>query len=84
MADYVEDFGFNNIPFGIASSKSHSSPQCVSRIGNSIIFLAKLAENRVFEDIDASLASIFALVCQRNCQKLAKLCPLINGNRSQL
>jgi fumarylacetoacetase len=66
MADYTEEFGINNIPFGIASSSLLSSPQCVSRIGNSVIFLAKLAENGDFVDIQASLASIFALVCQKN------------------
>jgi fumarylacetoacetase len=64
MADYVEDFGINNIPFGIASSPL-LKPQCVSRVGNSVIFLAKLAENGLFTDIDASLASLFALVCQK-------------------
>ena len=72
MADYAEDFGINNIPFGVASSP-HLTPQCVSRVGNSVIFLAKLAENGVFSDIEASLEDIFALVCQllandgRNC-----------------
>lgn len=63
MADCAEDFGINNIPFGVASSKLHPSAQCVSRIGNSVIFLAELANQGVFKGIDASLDTIFALVC---------------------
>lgn len=63
MGDYAEDFGVNNIPFGVASSKLHPSPQCVSRIKNSVIFLAELAKNDVFKDIDASLKTIFSSVC---------------------
>lgn len=63
MADYAEDFGINNIPFGVASSKLHPFPQCVSRIGNSVIFLTELARNGVFKGIDAPLETIFSSVC---------------------
>ncbi|KAF2192029.1 fumarylacetoacetate hydrolase FahA [Zopfia rhizophila CBS 207.26] len=59
MADYASHFGHNNIPYGIASSKAHSSPQCVTRIGNDIIFLADLADKKLFEHIPAPLASVF-------------------------
>ncbi|QDS74299.1 hypothetical protein FKW77_003798 [Venturia effusa] len=61
MIDYAEDFGVNNIPFGIASSDLHPSPQCVSRIGSSVIFLAELAYIGAFKGIDAPLESLFRL-----------------------
>jgi hypothetical protein len=64
MGDYTEDFGINNIPFGIASSPSHTSPQCVSRVGNSVVFLATLAKEGVFDDISSSLLEFFYLVCR--------------------
>lgn len=64
MTDLAKDFGADNIPFGIASSKLHPSPQCVSRIGNSVVFLAALANQGIFKNIDASLETIFALVCR--------------------
>ncbi|KAF1984851.1 fumarylacetoacetate hydrolase FahA [Aulographum hederae CBS 113979] len=56
--DYAKDFGPNNIPFGIAST-AERPPQCVSRIGNTVIFLADLAKAGAFSDIDSSLKSIF-------------------------
>ncbi|KAJ9137584.1 Fumarylacetoacetase [Coniochaeta hoffmannii] len=40
--DFAAHFGPENIPFGIASSASRPSPQAVTRLGNSIIFLADL------------------------------------------
>lgn len=35
-------FGINNIPFGIASSKKHFNPTCVSRYEDNVIFLDDL------------------------------------------
>jgi fumarylacetoacetase len=39
---YSSHFGFNNIPFGIASSTSQSSPTCVTRFEDHVIFLSQL------------------------------------------
>ncbi|KAL1305029.1 hypothetical protein AAFC00_003928 [Neodothiora populina] len=43
--DWSAHFGIQNIPFGVASSSKHNTPQTVSRYGNSIIFLAELGES---------------------------------------
>ena len=42
MPGYSSHFGLENIPFGIASSAQHTTPQCVSRHEDSVIFLAGL------------------------------------------
>ena len=39
---YSTHFGFNNIPFGNASSLSHPSPTCVSRFEDTVVFLSEL------------------------------------------
>ena len=39
-----ELFGVHNLPFGIASSPRHSNPQCVTRLDDTVIFLAGVAE----------------------------------------
>jgi len=60
MADgYASHFGLNNIPYGVASSSKRSKPQCVTRIGDEVIFLAELAERDSFKSIAAPLSSIF-------------------------
>ncbi|PSK48601.1 Fumarylacetoacetase [Elsinoe australis] len=43
-ADFADHFGVENIPFGIASSSKHSSPQAVTRHENKVIFLAEIPE----------------------------------------
>ncbi|KAF2021429.1 fumarylacetoacetate hydrolase FahA [Aaosphaeria arxii CBS 175.79] len=55
----ASQFGINNIPYGIASSAKHSSPQCVTRIGDNVIFLASLSASSTFKDISADLPTIF-------------------------
>jgi len=42
--NFVHHFGIENIPFGIASSRLHPAPACVTRHANSVIFLADLPE----------------------------------------
>ncbi|KAI4692267.1 uncharacterized protein J4E84_003236 [Alternaria hordeiaustralica] len=60
MADnYASHFGVNNIPYGIASSSKRSAPQCTTRIGNEVIFLAELAKHETLKAISAPLSSIF-------------------------
>ena len=46
--DYAGHFSDRNIPFGIASSAAHPQPQAATRIGNSVIFLAELANAGTF------------------------------------
>lgn len=45
LPGYASHFGLANIPFGVASSQLHPSPQCVTRYEDSIIFLAELSQN---------------------------------------
>jgi fumarylacetoacetase len=60
MADkYASHFGINNIPYGIASSYTRARPQCVTRIGNDVIFLAELAQQGLFKSASGSLTEIF-------------------------
>jgi len=40
--DFSSHFGINNIPFGIASSSSHSNPQCVTRYESTVIFVSEI------------------------------------------
>lgn len=42
LPGYASHFGLANIPFGIASSDLHATPQCVTRYEDSVIFLAEL------------------------------------------
>ncbi|CEI68305.1 hypothetical protein FVEN_g5525 [Fusarium venenatum] len=41
-ADFSHHFSDKNIPFGIASSTTHTNPQAVTRLGNVVIFLSDL------------------------------------------
>jgi fumarylacetoacetase len=60
MADnYTSHFGVNNIPYGIASSSKRSAPQCATRIGDEVVFLAELAEHESLKAVPAPLSSIF-------------------------
>lgn len=49
--DYRSHFSLANIPFGVASSNSHPSPQCVTRLENNVIFLAELQRTGVFAEV---------------------------------
>jgi fumarylacetoacetase len=42
LPGYAEHFGINNIPFGLASSKSQSTPAAATRFQDHVIFLNKL------------------------------------------
>jgi fumarylacetoacetase len=58
--DYASHFGLNNIPYGIASSSERPTPQCATRIGEDVIFLAELSMDYSFESISTTLSSIFS------------------------
>lgn len=57
---YAHHFSERNLPFGIASSKTHETPQAVTRIGNKVLFLRDLAADGLFSDVDGLPSSIFA------------------------
>jgi fumarylacetoacetase len=60
MADpYTSHFGINNIPYGIASSSKRPSPQAVTRIADTIIFLSELSSTSPFASISSQLSSSF-------------------------
>jgi fumarylacetoacetase len=56
---YASHFGINNIPYGIASSPERPTPQCVTRIGDDVIFLSELTDHEAFKSIPAPLFSAF-------------------------
>lgn len=61
MADgYASHFGINNIPYGIASSSKRQQPQAVTRIGDSVVFLAELANHESFNSIRADAQAFFS------------------------
>lgn len=59
-SSYAEHFSDRNIPFGIASSTTHPSPQAATRIGNTIIFLADLAAQGLFSSVSGLPPGVFA------------------------
>ena len=44
---YAPDFSLSNIPFGVASSKQHSQKAIVTRLGDDIIFIDMLVEDKL-------------------------------------
>lgn len=50
--NYAHHFSLKNIPFGIASSKKHVTPQVVTRIENTVIFLNDLAQAGYFKEVN--------------------------------
>jgi fumarylacetoacetase len=60
MADpYTSHFGINNIPYGIGSSSKRSTPQAVTRIDDTVIFLSELSNTFAFTSISPQLSSTF-------------------------
>jgi fumarylacetoacetase len=60
MADpYTSHFGINNIPYGIGSSSKRSTPQAVTRIDDTVIFLSELSNTSAFTSISPQLSSTF-------------------------
>ncbi|KFA70909.1 hypothetical protein S40288_10149 [Stachybotrys chartarum IBT 40288] len=58
-AGLAEHFSLHNIPFGIASSQKHSSPQAVTRVNNNVIFLGDLMVSGLFHGIDGLPDQVF-------------------------
>lgn len=59
LPGYASHFGLANIPFGIASSRIHPSPQSVTRYEDNVIFLADLHE--ALADIASLPQDVFRL-----------------------
>lgn len=57
--DYSSHFSIANIPFGVASSKKHESPQCATRLDNKVFFLGDLQRGGVFNGIAGLPESVF-------------------------
>lgn len=57
--EYSDHFSITNIPFGVASCESHPNPQCVTRLGNKVIFLVDIQRSGVFSNITGLLEGIF-------------------------
>jgi hypothetical protein len=58
--DFSHHFSVENIPFGVASSKRHGNPQCVTRIENNVIFLQDLANNGFLSEVAGLSSGIFS------------------------
>jgi len=50
--DFAKHFSVENIPFGIATGKAHSAPQCVTRVENAVIFLDDILREGLFDVVE--------------------------------
>ena len=57
--DYSHHFSLANIPFGVASSKNHTNPQCVTRLENTVIFLSVLHRSGILSQITSLPEGVF-------------------------
>jgi fumarylacetoacetase len=80
LPGYASHFGINNIPFGIASSTQHPTPQCVSRFEDTVIFLAdipslhqEIPPNTLLQPTLNALAALPRSVHQELRQKIQQL-----------
>ncbi|KAJ5981444.1 hypothetical protein N7499_001549 [Penicillium canescens] len=58
--DYSNHFSLANIPFGIASSPRHLTPQCVTRLENTVVFLGALQQSGAFVKISGLPVGVFS------------------------
>ncbi|PYH35594.1 Fumarylacetoacetase, partial [Aspergillus neoniger CBS 115656] len=57
---YSDHFSIHNLPYGIASSPSHPTPQCATRLHNTVIFLSDLQSAGLFSSIPSLPENIFS------------------------
>ncbi|OOG00043.1 hypothetical protein ASPCADRAFT_40176 [Aspergillus carbonarius ITEM 5010] len=57
---YSHHFSIDNLPYGIASSPTHPTPQCATRLHNTIIFLSDLQSAGLFSSIPSLPPHIFS------------------------
>lgn len=70
--EYGSHFSIANIPFGVASSKHRPSRQCVTRLGNTVIFLAELHRQGFFAGIPGLPEGVFEKPTLNEYAALAK------------
>lgn len=70
--EYGSHFSIANIPFGVASSKSRPSRQCVTRLENTVIFLAELQRQGLFAGIAGLPEGVFEKPTLNEYAALAK------------
>ncbi|KAH1915399.1 hypothetical protein KXW75_006176 [Aspergillus fumigatus] len=56
---YSHHFSINNLPFGLTSSSQHPQPQCVTRLGNTVIFLGDLQRAGLFREVTSLPRGVF-------------------------
>ncbi|KAF9891555.1 hypothetical protein FE257_004023 [Aspergillus nanangensis] len=69
---YNHHFSLQNLPFGIASSPSHPSPQSATRLHDTVIFLHDLQQANLFSEIADLPANIFIEPTLNNYAALPK------------
>lgn len=78
--DFADHFGPGNIPFGIASSAKHPSPQAVTRLANDVIFLndltlaseqltALLPSKSIFQERNLNAFAALGRTCHRQVRE---------------
>ncbi|KAK4496954.1 hypothetical protein PRZ48_011403 [Zasmidium cellare] len=55
LSGYGHHFGVDNIPFGVASHADDRKPTCVTRYGDSVIFLSKLPDLQSHDNVKDAL-----------------------------
>lgn len=57
--EYASHFSDRNVPFGIASSRTHREPQAATRLGNSVLYLADLSHAGLFSAVEGLPDGVF-------------------------
>ncbi|TKA24200.1 hypothetical protein B0A50_05964 [Salinomyces thailandicus] len=60
LPGYGTHFGINNIPFGVGSSNAHPHPTCVTRFGDSVIFLHEISDRLKLSAVAGLPSNVFA------------------------
>lgn len=71
--EYSSHFSLANIPFGVASSKTHPNPQCVTRLENTVIFLDVLHQAGIFSEIPDLPKGVFSKPTLNDFAALSKI-----------
>ncbi|KAM0435867.1 hypothetical protein ACHAPT_002758 [Fusarium lateritium] len=76
--DFSHHFSDRNIPFGIASSANHQNPQAVTRLGNTVLFLADLQDHGLFGGLpdgvfEQDTLNAFAALPKSECLAVRKV-----------
>lgn len=77
--DYATHFSDRNVPFGIASSVTHQTPQAATRLCNFVLYLADLAAGGFFSSLEGLPDGIFTQQTLNDFAALPR--PVHNGVR---